>query len=298
MKKTVALILVLVLAGTVLSALAESWKCISCGRESEGNFCSWCGAAKPDKIICESCGAEFDPDQGFSFCNNCGASLVKNDVSVGKCITFGRYEQDADESNGPEPIDWIVLDVQDGKALLLSKYGLDAKPYNTKKTVVTWETCTLRAWLNGDFLNTAFTEKEQTAVLLTHVDNSKGQGNSEWDTDGGNNTQDKIFLLSWAEAEKYLETVALDGRKYYLLYPKAQTAPTAYAIRNGARHNEASTYKTAEGDETGLWWLRSPSVIRCSADCVNVTGALYGEYVNCSEGCVRPALWLDLSALD
>ena len=65
--------------------------------------------------------------------------------TIGSIVTFGRYEQDGDKENGPEEIEWVLLDVQDGKALLLSKYGLEAKPYNTEYTDVTWETCTLRA---------------------------------------------------------------------------------------------------------------------------------------------------------
>ena len=81
-------------------------------------------------------------------------------LTVGNVVTFGHYEQDADESNGPEPIEWIVLDVQDGKALLLSKYVLDAKPYYTEGTDITWETCTLRTWLNNYFLNNASSQEQ------------------------------------------------------------------------------------------------------------------------------------------
>ena len=119
--------------------------------------------------------------------------------TIGGIVTFGRYEQDGNEENGPEEIEWVVLDVQDGKALLLSKYGLEAKPYNTEYTDVTWETCTLRAWLNSDFLNKAFSTEEQSAILTTTVDNSSSQGYNDLISIDGNNTQDKIFLLSYAE---------------------------------------------------------------------------------------------------
>ena len=87
-------------------------------------------------------------------------------------IPFGHYEQDNNPGNGPEPIEWLVLDIQDGKALLLSKYGLEAKAYNTKFVDITWENCTLRTWLNGEFLAKAFSAEEQSAILLTEVDNS------------------------------------------------------------------------------------------------------------------------------
>ena len=218
-------------------------------------------------------------------------------LTVGNVVTFGHYEQDADESNGPEPIEWIVLDVQDGKALLLSKYVLDAKPYYTEGTDITWETCTLRSWLNDDFLNAAFAEKERSAILLTEVDNSKAQG-FDWTTIrlsnlavSGNNTQDKIFLLSWAEAEKYLETAVRDSDNPDKVYPKAQAAPTEYAARNGA-----VAYKTAEGDAAWWWWLRSPGSMQLIAANVSSDGSLSRSRVDGERGCVRPAFWLNLES--
>ncbi len=56
-----------------------------------------------------------------------------------------------------------------------------------------WENCTLCTWLNETFLNKAFNKYEQFAILLTDVDNSELQCYSEWDTNGGNNTLDKVF---------------------------------------------------------------------------------------------------------
>ena len=137
--------------------------------------------------------------------------------AAGDMILFGRYEQDNNLDNGTEPIEWLVLDVsEDGKqALLISKYGLDVKQYNTSYEKKTWETCSLRTWLNTDtteeksFLSTAFTEDEQKKILTTAVDNSSSQG-FDWTTEGastnpsgGNDTQDRIFLLSYAEANTY-----------------------------------------------------------------------------------------------
>ena len=101
---------------------------------------------------------------------------------VGSIVTFGRYEQDGDEENGPEGIRWIVLDTQEGKSLLLSLYGLDAAPYHPKSKNITWKDCALRKWLNGEFLQTAFTKEEQQAILTTKVDNSASQGYSRWNT--------------------------------------------------------------------------------------------------------------------
>lgn len=77
-------------------------------------------------------------------------------------IIFGVYEQDGDLTNGPEPIEWEVLGTDSNGTLLVSRYILDCQPYNTEYVDVTWETCSLRAWLNDDFLNTAFTPFEQS----------------------------------------------------------------------------------------------------------------------------------------
>ena len=79
--------------------------------------------------------------------------LVQN-VEVGDVIKFGSYEQDDDTSNGKEEIEWIVLEKDNASILLISKYGLDCQPFYTSLTDVTWETCSLRTWLNGTFLNT------------------------------------------------------------------------------------------------------------------------------------------------
>ena len=66
-------------------------------------------------------------------------------------IKFGSYPQTV--KGIVRPIEWQVLDVQDNKALLISKFGLDVQPYNNTKAKVTWDTCSLRSWLNKDFLN-------------------------------------------------------------------------------------------------------------------------------------------------
>ena len=212
--------------------------------------------------------------------------------TVGNTVTFGTYPQ---TSSGTDQtaIEWIVLEVQGNKALLISKYGLDAKPYNTEFTNVTWETCTLRTWLNNDFCNKAFSTAEKGAILTTTVDNSSSQGCSEWHTNGGNNTQDMVFLLSYAEANKYFcaqlfsETES-DNKQDSLL------APTAYAIKQGAA--TSSTYETTEGKAVGWWWLRSPGTNQHDAALVYETGSLLYELVE-AEGCsIRPALWINLES--
>ena len=209
-------------------------------------------------------------------------------------ITFGYYEQDNNLDNGPEPIEWIVLDVQDGKALLLSKYGLDAKLYNDEFADVTWEACTLRTWLNSDFLNAAFSETEQRVILLTDVDNSDDQG-FDWTTivrnqiTGGNNTQDFIFLLSYAEANRYLGVI-WEGDSN----TKSRVTPTAYAMANGARTWNKDL--TADGEPAGWWWLRSPGYNQSNAAYVHSGGSLGGRNAYSGGGVARPALWANLES--
>ena len=120
---------------------------------------------------------------------------------IGEIILLGSYEQDNNLDNGKEKIEWIVLDENNGTYLLMSRYILDAHAYNDIDTPVSWETCTLRAWLNDNFLREAFSEKDQKKLLSVMNENPD---NPEYSTEGGNATQDKVFLLSLQEAGKYL----------------------------------------------------------------------------------------------
>ena len=98
-------------------------------------------------------------------------ALLEN-ISAGSTVFFGNYEQDRDLSTGKEDIEWIVLKVEDNRAFLVSKYALDYKPYNDTAEAITWENCTLRTWLNTEFLNEAFSEEEQAIIELTTLASS------------------------------------------------------------------------------------------------------------------------------
>jgi len=207
---------------------------------------------------------------------------------VGNYVTFGHYPHTSGGNDSTE-IEWLVLARDGNKALLLSRYGLDAKPYNEKFVDITWEKCTLRTWLNGTFLNKAFTAAEQKGILLTNVDNGSSQGYSKWSTSGGNNTQDKVFLLSYAEANKYFGVTYDDSKN-----TKSRVAPTAYAIKQGAY--TSSNNKTADGTAAGWWWLRSPGNYQPNAALVGADGSLSRIFVDDDSVCVRPALWIDLDS--
>ena len=194
-------------------------------------------------------------------------SAAASVIPTGDFAVFGHYEQNGDESS-PEPIEWIILDSRDGKLLLLSSCSLDFRPYNDSFGDVTWETCSLRAWLNGDFLEAAFTEEEQAAIALTRVDNSSEQGYFS-SSDGGADTEDRVFALSWKEFKSL-------GKS------KKTCSPSAYA-------------KAAGGNDTA-WWLRSPGMVQIIGALVR-DGSIVTENTMQVWNCVRPALWVDESAV-
>lgn len=221
--------------------------------------------------------------------NMMAAAAARNaKFTVGNYVTFGTYPQ-TKAGKDATPIEWLVLARDGDKALLISRYGLDAQPYNKDHTSVTWETCTLRTWLNGTFYNKAFSSAEQAAILTTNVDNSKNQCYSGWSTSSGNNTQDKVFLLSYAEANKYFG-VTYDNSSN----TKSRVAPTAYAIAQGEW--TSSSNKTTDSTYAGWWWLRSPGTYQDYAAIVYFVGSLDFNYVDSDSGSVRPALWVNLES--
>lgn len=182
-----------------------------------------------------------------------------NGVTTWDCIYFGNYYQS--NSSTKEPIKWRVLSVDGNDAFLLADQNLDAKPYNEEDTDVTWATCTLRTWLNGTFLNTAFTSAEQTAIKNTTVVN---EDNSYYGTEGGVNTTDKVYLLSIAEASN--TAYGFNG-EFNTESETREAKNTAYAKECGA-----STCTSTEYEGNGYWWLRSPGLYSDSASSVLLDG--------------------------
>ena len=166
-------------------------------------------------------------------------------VQVGDTVFFGTYEQDNDVTNGNEAIQWRVLDVQGNKALIISQYGLDAQPYHKTNDGVTWETSFLRDWLNSEFLYTAFTDGEEKNIITEMV---SADANSYYGTDPGNATQDKVFLLSEAEIQKYLTS---DKERF--------CKPTDYAIARGAWKSDDVSFSEYYGH---CWWWMHRKVFR------------------------------------
>lgn len=189
-------------------------------------------------------------------------------VEVGGYISFGACEQDNNLSNGYEDIEWLVLAKEDNRVLVISRYGLYPHSYNNKRTNVTWESCTLRQWLNNDFLN-AFSAAEQALIPTATVVAQAREGKD---------TQDRVFILNITEAEQYL------GESYGL-----NCQATEYAIANGAR--------VSDSNGCCNWWLRTPGKEEKDlAVYVTDTGGIMriGGMVHITEFTVRPALWITI----
>lgn len=199
-------------------------------------------------------------------------------------VVFGRYEQDVNDANGPEPIEWIILDEKDGKLLLISRYLLELKKYNEEDTAVSWETCTLRAWLNNDFLNTAFSSEEQAAISETTVINGIEPSTGE---DCGNDTVDKVFLLSVTECMQYFG-VDPYGAEDYAFAPledrQAISKPTRSAATNGV---------------APYWWGRSSAVDSNEAQEVDQWGFVSIDVsVTFEYRGARPVIWVEKDAVN
>ena len=199
-------------------------------------------------------------------------------------VYFGNYFQSNDTSE--EPIKWRVLqnNTTSKTLFLLSDKNLDCKKYNETVTDVTWSTCTLRKWLNGEggyendnFIKSAFTTKEHGALRITTNANPTYP---EY-TGGGTDTSDRVFLLSVPEAKnKDLGFTDDNSRK---------SAITAYSKEQGVFVNNGN----------GYWWLRSPGDSALHAAIVMTTGFVKTDQnsVNRTTVGVRPALNIDLSSV-
>lgn len=196
-------------------------------------------------------------------------------------VLFGSYEQDGDAANGKEPIEWLVLARDGDKALLLSKYALDHQSfmpfYEPVTEPFTWESCSLRQWLNSTFLNAAFSAEEQRQLLTTTVITAPGGRKG---SENPFTTEDRVFLLSDTEVYAYFSSEAATVTDY-----------TAYAL------SEDPWAGNATAPAPAIWWLRTTDGGN-HPDSVYTRGGV-GEGARSYEGeYVRPAIWVDMSWTD
>lgn len=223
---------------------------------------------------------------------------------IGETVRFGSYEQDNNLENGAEPIKWEVLEqYDDGTYLLTSRECLEASLYHENRTDITWEDCTLRAWLNQEFYENAFSAKEQEKIVLSDVINKnslRSQGVSEYVT------KDYVYLLSINEAKKYFgeETTNVDGE---IGTQDLICEATAYAVANGLMCPNTDEMEVAES-ETGFripsqavpWWLRSTggkTYLVANVEWYGAITAYGGRYPDDTAG-VRPVIRTHLSSKD
>lgn len=217
-------------------------------------------------------------------------------------LYFGTYQQSSDANGGYniDPIKWRVLENAEGQLFLISDQNLDVFQYHTDRVNVTWKTSTMRSWLNGygasentggdsgtdytndNFISTAFSEKEQAAIAETIVVNDD---NPDHSIEGGNNTTDKIFLLSIAEA----------NNSSYFADDNSRIATNTTYVANGGKIG-GNMYSAGTGD---YWWLRSTGFSDDCAANVNGDGGVYsrGPNVDNKNRAVRPAFHLDLKSV-
>ena len=175
---------------------------------------------------------------------------------------------------------WQVLDVQDGKALLLTEHIIDFRPYNKSCTEVDWAASDIRAYLNGDFITNNFSQEEQQKIVETTVTTPV---NPWFNISAGEDTQDKVFLLSIEEAVKYF------GDRGQL----ANGHPDSECFIDD-EFNEKRIATTEDG--TVEWWfLRSAGGENGRAADMSDMGLLivYGDCTNAGHG-TRPAMWVSM----
>lgn len=225
----------------------------------------------------------------------------RNEKVTWDCIYFGSYYQSSSEFK--EPIKWRVLSVEGNDAFLLADTNLDMLSYNDDFVTCTWEGCTIRSWLNGydstnniagldysdnNFKDVAFSKDEQNAILNTNVVNE----DNKYGMEGGNNTIDKVFLLSIDEilTEKY-GFFSVDSD-----YDAAkQSVNTEYIANGGSSHYYTPDIPAA--GKRAYWFLRSPGKLIKTVASVT-TSVYYGTSVVASIVSIRPAIHLDLSKTD
>ena len=170
---------------------------------------------------------------------------------LGDVVTLGRCNDGDLEIDGE--IKWIVLAEENGKKLIVSENILTHKKYHQTLQEITWEDSYLRKWLNTDFYEKIFTEQEKTLISENLL---KNKNNSSNNIEAGNDTVDKIFVLSFYEANRYF----------------------------------ASTEKRSMKD---WWWLRTPGTQADRATIVTEGGYLLATGKDVDKiGGVRPAMWV------
>lgn len=205
-------------------------------------------------------------------CQNLSEILEKSDevatLEVGDCYTFGSLELDGNASNGSEGIEWYVLNNDGESVTLLSRYILFERPFNSVAGETDWAGCSLRKYLNSDFIAEVFDETEEP--LLAEVTSATGTNPRFAQVNQGAESIDSVRLLSLQEYEEI-----------YALNPELLTAE----VFSGETWNYSMN-----------WWLRTMGASRMNAAFINVVGAsdAGGSAVENGYYGVRPVITLKI----
>lgn len=190
-----------------------------------------------------------------------GKKTAGDGYQVGNKITFGQYEG--------KPLSWWILDRKGNQVLLLNEEGVTEKSYHNKNEEVTWESCSLREWLNQDFYQNSFSDEEKQRIEVTEVLPHENPG---FPSDPGKATRDRVFLLSIEETEDYFTDTGFKNLDKQLL------------LMTSVKNSRA-------------WWLRTPGHLNNYAAAVwSKVSLFYEGYSVSDEIVVRPAVWINLSS--
>lgn len=204
-----------------------------------------------------------------------------------------------------EPLQWKVLDPSEGLVMCVSL--IDSQPYNNyilssgtdfHGNTAYWgdagkthyandyANSSLHDWLNETFYATAFTEAQQNRILVNRNQNNDGYytltGNTNYTDYDSDPTNDKIFLLSYAD----VNNSAYGFSSSYSAYDTARQAKgTDYAKCQGLWVNSSGSYQG-----NSWWWLRSPGDYSSRACNVHNSGYASGSgTVDSTSYGIRPA---------
>ncbi len=231
--------------------------------------------------------------------NECfGAKQKKessNNLKENDTIFFGKYEQDGNLENGPEPIEWIVLGVKENKALLISKYILEFKEMQSNEIMFDWENSELRDWLNEDFFQKAFNYVEKQKMVRIELSSRSLENRSiVINQNSSSSTMENPFMYKLLGVKNYEppkgifgfvvcpdlnDMMVLKKNKNLATYAvpalDTQSSPTIQSKKiNEKDNNTISETDTNEKNYKPLgYWLRNMDSI--------VNGSITKTYFNC-----------------
>ncbi len=242
-----------------------------------------------------------------------GGTVAISEAGIGDIISLGTYEQNGMEADGMEPMRWKVLDIQDGKMLVIADRVIDSYCYNKTDSAeqtpgMTWQDCSVRQFLNGDFLDTCFTPEEAALIQTTHLTNPSSSDflNDYWGgydapydvlgnqihTDGPE-TNDKIFLLSVEEVLKYMgdedDYCPSDSYPFNMM---VGASCRSVKCSTAVRHTGNVYYESQTSD--GCWMTRTLSDPNEAVVYLTSNGSFFNWYSNQVGLGLRPAMWISI----